>query len=103
MLIEYNEIFCLNLEYLFIASKPSSDANYRLGKICPSTSNQVEENEKQKAPKHSRTSSTPPKDLTSFAEEYKKLAIDCLKVLRVEMQLETIFHLQVCGMCGEFH
>ncbi|XP_009588083.1 exocyst complex component SEC8 [Nicotiana tomentosiformis] len=71
-----------------------ADSIERLGKICPSTSNQVEENVKQKAPKHSRTSSIPPKDLTSFAEEYKKLAIDCLKVLRVEMQLETIFHLQ---------
>lgn len=74
-----------------------SGANYRLGKICHTTSNQVEENRGQKAPKHSRTSSTPPKDLASFAEEYRKLAIDCLKVLRVEMQLETIFHLQVCG------
>ncbi|CAL1374214.1 unnamed protein product [Linum trigynum] len=34
------------------------------------------------------------KNLASFADEYRKLAIDCLKVLRVEMQLETIFHLQ---------
>ncbi|XP_065861564.1 exocyst complex component SEC8 [Euphorbia lathyris] len=34
------------------------------------------------------------KNLASFAEDYRKLAIDCLKVLRVEMQLETIFHMQ---------
>ncbi|ONI09314.1 hypothetical protein PRUPE_5G231200 [Prunus persica] len=34
-------------------------------------------------------------DLASFADEYRKLAIDCLKVLRVEMQLETIFHMQI--------
>ncbi|CAN1238300.1 Exocyst complex component SEC8 [Linum grandiflorum] len=34
------------------------------------------------------------KNLASFADDYRKLAIDCLKVLRVEMQLETIFHLQ---------
>ena len=35
------------------------------------------------------------KTLPSFADDYRKLAIDCLKVLRVEMQLETIFHMQV--------
>ena len=35
------------------------------------------------------------KNLASFAQEYRKLAIDCLKVLRIEMQIETIFHLQV--------
>ncbi|KAK4279638.1 hypothetical protein QN277_011384 [Acacia crassicarpa] len=34
------------------------------------------------------------KNLASFAHEYRKLAIDCLKVLRIEMQMETIFHLQ---------
>ncbi|KAH0713481.1 hypothetical protein KY289_009440, partial [Solanum tuberosum] len=76
-----------SLEYI-------ADSIERLGKICHSTSNQVEDNGGQKAPKHSRMSSMPPKDLASFAEEYRKLAVDCLKVLRVEMQLETIFHLQ---------
>ncbi|XVF75595.1 hypothetical protein PTKIN_Ptkin13bG0199400 [Pterospermum kingtungense] len=39
-------------------------------------------------------SRSPARDLASFADEYRKLAIDCLKVLRVEMQLETIFHMQ---------
>ncbi|XP_021628705.1 exocyst complex component SEC8 isoform X3 [Manihot esculenta] len=34
------------------------------------------------------------KDLASFSDDYRKLAVDCLKVLRVEMQLETIFHMQ---------
>ncbi|KAJ6690484.1 hypothetical protein OIU85_006720 [Salix viminalis] len=34
------------------------------------------------------------KTLASFADDYRKLAIDCLKVLRVEMQLVTIFHMQ---------
>nr|GLL23240.1 exocyst complex component SEC8 [Ipomoea trifida]GMC82670.1 exocyst complex component SEC8 [Ipomoea batatas] len=33
-------------------------------------------------------------DLATFAEEYRKLAVDCLKILRIEMQLETIFHMQ---------
>ncbi|KAA3464668.1 exocyst complex component SEC8 [Gossypium australe] len=45
-------------------------------------------------PSNKQTSSSPARDLASFADEYRKLAIDCLKVLRVEMQLETIFHLQ---------
>ncbi|XP_047178611.1 exocyst complex component SEC8 [Vigna umbellata] len=43
---------------------------------------------------HSRSDSAPPKSLASFAQDYRKLAIDCLKVLRIEMQLETIFHMQ---------
>ncbi|KAM6584398.1 hypothetical protein CsatB_011400 [Cannabis sativa] len=45
-----------------------------------------------KAPTQSSTA--PSRDMASFADEYRKLAIDCLKVLRVEMQLETIFHMQ---------
>ncbi|OVA17997.1 Sec8 exocyst complex component specific domain [Macleaya cordata] len=53
-----------------------------------------EENHKKKAHHHKRTSSVPTRDLASYADEYRRLAIDCLKVLRVEMQLETIFHMQ---------
>ncbi|KAF9674910.1 hypothetical protein SADUNF_Sadunf10G0176500 [Salix dunnii] len=34
------------------------------------------------------------KTLATFADDYRKLAIDCLKVLHVEMKLETIFHMQ---------
>ncbi|XP_027367422.1 exocyst complex component SEC8 isoform X2 [Abrus precatorius] len=43
---------------------------------------------------HSRTDSAPTRSLASFAQDYRKLAIDCLKVLRIEMQLETLFHMQ---------
>ncbi|KAG0452161.1 hypothetical protein HPP92_025839 [Vanilla planifolia] len=43
---------------------------------------------------HRRTPSVLTKTLASLADEYRKLAIDCVKVLRLEMQLETIFHLQ---------
>ncbi|XP_041998937.1 exocyst complex component SEC8-like [Salvia splendens] len=67
-----------------------ADSIERLGKSSSKAYNHVVENE----PHHARTSSLPPKDLESFAEDYRKLAIDCLKVLRIEMQLETIFHLQ---------
>ncbi|XP_073117058.1 exocyst complex component SEC8 [Elaeis guineensis] len=46
------------------------------------------------ANRRERTTSAIPKNLASIADEYKRLAIDCLKVLRLEMQLETIFHMQ---------
>lgn len=68
----------------------------RLGKSSSKAYNHLEENGSH----HARTSSLPPKDLVSFAEDYRKLAIDCLKVLRIEMQLETVFHLQVCAICA---
>lgn len=68
----------------------------RLGQATLRASNQVEESSKQY---HIRSSSAPSRDILSFANEYRKLAIDCLKVLRVEMQLETIFHMQVCETC----
>lgn len=71
----------------------------RLGKSSSKAYDHVEENGSQKPLQHTRTNSLPPKDLASFAEEYRKLAIDCLKVLRIEMQLETIFHMQVPDFC----
>lgn len=67
----------------------------RLGQTTFRSVNQGEQDGKHKRHQHSRMSSTPGRDLASFAEEYRKLAIDCLKVLRVEMQLETAFHIQV--------
>ncbi|KAL4621529.1 hypothetical protein ACB092_06G234900 [Castanea dentata] len=67
-----------------------ADSIERLGQTT-SRASQAEENPKHR---HTRTSSAPTRDLASFADEYRKLAIDCLKVLRVEMQLETIFHMQ---------
>ncbi|KAK9282944.1 hypothetical protein L1049_011169 [Liquidambar formosana] len=71
-----------------------ADSIERLGRTSLRATNQVEENGMKKTHHHTRTSSAPTRDLASFADEYRKLAIDCLKVLRVEMQLETIFHLQ---------
>lgn len=70
----------------------------RLGKASTRASNKREENGAVKSHHHTRSRSTLPKDLVSFADEYRRLAIDCLKVLRVEMQLETIFHMQVSQM-----
>ncbi|KAI3458935.1 hypothetical protein Pfo_015598 [Paulownia fortunei] len=71
-----------------------ADSIERLGKSSSKAYDHAEENGTEKSLHHTRTSSAPPKDLASFAEEYRKLAIDCLKVLRIEMQLETIFHMQ---------
>ncbi|KAG2723459.1 hypothetical protein I3760_02G171500 [Carya illinoinensis] len=68
-----------------------ADLIERLGQINSRASIQIEETPKYH---HTQTSSAPTRDLASFADEYRKLAIDCLKVLRVEMQLETIFHMQ---------
>lgn len=75
-----------SLEYM-------ADSIERLGKTSTKVYNQVEENGGPRT-HHARTTSTAPKDLPSFADDYRKLAIDCLKVLRVEMLLETIFHMQ---------
>lgn len=71
-----------------------ADSIERLGQTTFRSVNQGGQDGKHKRHQHSRTSSAPGRDLASFAEEYRKLAIDCLKVLRVEMQLETTFHIQ---------
>ncbi|CAH9130015.1 unnamed protein product [Cuscuta epithymum] len=71
-----------------------ADSIDRLSKTSGRATNQGEEDVNKKTHKHSRTTSSLPKDLAAFAEEYKSLSIDCLKVLRIEMQLETIFHMQ---------
>ncbi|KAG2272385.1 hypothetical protein Bca52824_066940 [Brassica carinata] len=63
-----------------------ADSIERLGQAVPRAASQAEGN--------SRNQATSPRNLASFADEYRKLATDCLKVLRVEMQLETVFHLQ---------
>ncbi|KAF5742559.1 exocyst complex component SEC8 [Tripterygium wilfordii] len=68
-----------------------ADSIERLVQTTLGTSDLVEESGK---PHRSQGSSSATKDLASFADDYRKLAIDCLKVLRVEMQLETIFHMQ---------
>ncbi|KAK3015767.1 hypothetical protein RJ639_007495 [Escallonia herrerae] len=65
-----------------------ADSIERLGKASPRTSNQVEESSRQQRPHHIRASSVPPKDLASFAEEYRKLAIDCLKEMASREYLE---------------
>ncbi|XP_073010385.1 exocyst complex component SEC8 [Typha latifolia] len=77
-----------SLEYL-------ADSIERLGEsfIRPQTSSE-NRNHANQAHHHTRTASAVPKSLGSLANEYKKLALDCLKVLRLEMQLETIFHMQ---------
>ncbi|XP_071734584.1 exocyst complex component SEC8 [Rutidosis leptorrhynchoides] len=77
-----------SLEYI-------ADSIERFGNASAKPSEQIENDVKPTFPHHKRTGSVPHKDLASFAEDYRKLAIDCLKVLRVEMQLETVFNMQV--------
>ncbi|KAG2578127.1 hypothetical protein PVAP13_6NG187000 [Panicum virgatum] len=75
-----------SLEYL-------ADSVERLGEsfVCPTTS--MSRNHSQHG-QHSRSSSAIPKGLASLANEYRRLAIDCVRVLRLEMQLEAIYHMQ---------
>lgn len=65
-----------------------ADSIERLGQTTQRESNHVG------GTHHRRSDSAPARSLASFAQDYRKLAIDCLKVLRIEMQLETIFHMQ---------
>lgn len=67
----------------------------RLSQMTINSSSLVEESSNNKKNPHSQTNA-PPKDLGSFADEYRKLAVDCLKVLHMEMLLETILQMQVC-------
>ncbi|KAA0036497.1 exocyst complex component SEC8 [Cucumis melo var. makuwa] len=68
-----------------------ADSIDKLGQTTFKPSYQAEVNGRHH---HNRTNSALTRDLASFSEEYRKLSIDCLKVLRIEMQLETLFHLQ---------
>ncbi|KAL9994747.1 putative Sec8 exocyst complex component specific domain, exocyst complex component Sec8/EXOC4 [Helianthus debilis subsp. tardiflorus] len=77
-----------SLEYI-------ADSIERFGNTSAKASDQPEYDVKPTPVRHKRSGSVATKDLKSFAEEYRKLAIDCLKVLRVEMQLETVFNMQV--------
>uniref|UniRef100_A0A453RTN2 Exocyst complex component Sec8 n=1 Tax=Aegilops tauschii subsp. strangulata TaxID=200361 RepID=A0A453RTN2_AEGTS len=77
-----------SLEYL-------ADSVERLGEsfISPSTISENKSDIHQSH--HTRTTSAIPKSLASLANEYRRLATDCVRVLRLEMQLETIYHMQV--------
>ncbi|KAL5223116.1 hypothetical protein ABZP36_027829 [Zizania latifolia] len=76
-----------SLEYL-------ADSVERLGEsfIAPPTTSEHKNHIHQG--RHTRSTSAIPKSLASLANEYRRLAIDCVRVLRLEMQLETIYHIQ---------
>lgn len=77
-----------SLEYL-------ADSIERLGEFFVRPPTRAEDNNRPyQGHHHTRTTSAVYKNFASVADEYRKLAIDCLKVLRLEMQLETIFHMQ---------
>lgn len=76
-----------SLEYL-------ADSVERLGESFvspPTTSESISHGQHGR---HSRSSSAFPKGLASLANEFRRLAIDCVRVLRLEMQLEAIYHMQ---------
>ncbi|XP_011623573.1 exocyst complex component SEC8 [Amborella trichopoda] len=71
-----------------------ADSIERLGQASPKSPSQDDENVGHQVRHHTRTSSALTRNLASLADEYRSLAVECLKVLRIEMQLETIFHFQ---------
>ncbi|XP_031492110.1 exocyst complex component SEC8 isoform X2 [Nymphaea colorata] len=76
-----------SLEYL-------ADSIERLGQNSARSTSQPEKSGSDPLSEDNKQSGPLTKSLASLANEYRSLSIECLKVLRVEMQLETIFHLQ---------
>jgi len=76
-----------SLEYL-------ADSVERLGESFISPSTTADNKSHIHQGRHTRSTSAIPKNLASLAIEYRRLAIDCVRVLRLEMQLETIYHMQ---------
>uniref|UniRef100_A0A0E0QH95 Exocyst complex component Sec8 n=1 Tax=Oryza rufipogon TaxID=4529 RepID=A0A0E0QH95_ORYRU len=76
-----------SLEYL-------ADSVERLGESFINSSTMLENKNHIHQGRHTRSTSAIPKSLASLANEYRRLAIDCVRVLRLEMQLETIYHMQ---------
>ncbi|KAL8151483.1 hypothetical protein V2J09_021291, partial [Rumex salicifolius] len=69
-----------------------ADSVQRVAETFSAACKQIDE--EGRTQKNTGCKETSEKDLVSFANDYRKLAIDCLKVLRMEMQLETVFHMQ---------
>ncbi|CAN6477582.1 unnamed protein product [Victoria cruziana] len=76
-----------SLEYL-------ADSIERLGQSSARSTSRSEKSAFDPLCEDNKQSGPLTKSLASLANEYRSLSIECLKVLRVEMQLETIFHLQ---------
>lgn len=76
-----------SLEYL-------ADSIERLGESLVRPHTRQDDKSYYPGHRHKRTTSTLTKNIATLSEDYRKLATDCLKVLRLEMQLETIFHMQ---------
>uniref|UniRef100_A0A0E0LTL8 Exocyst complex component Sec8 n=1 Tax=Oryza punctata TaxID=4537 RepID=A0A0E0LTL8_ORYPU len=76
-----------SLEYL-------ADSVERFGESFINTSTTLENKNHIHQGLHTRSTSAIPRSLASLANEYRRLAIDCVRVLRLEMQLETIYHMQ---------
>ncbi|KAM0905384.1 hypothetical protein ACQ4PT_017410 [Festuca glaucescens] len=76
-----------SLEYL-------ADSVERLGESFISPSTTADNKSHMHQGRHTRSTSAIPKNLATLANEYRRLAVDCVRVLRLEMQLETIYHMQ---------
>jgi len=71
-----------------------ADSIEKLGQISPSSLNRRRKDSTHQTHHHRRTSSVLTASLASLADQYRNLAAECLRVLRIEIQLEALFHLQ---------
>ncbi|KAH9322495.1 hypothetical protein KI387_017134, partial [Taxus chinensis] len=71
-----------------------ADSIEKLGQASSRSSNDNKKDSTYHMHHHRRTSSALTASLASLADQYRNLAVECLRVLRIEMQLETLFHLQ---------
>lgn len=71
-----------------------ADSIEKLGQVSSRSSNDRKKDSSYHIHHHRRTSSALTASLATLADQYRSLAVECLRVLRIEMQLETLFHLQ---------
>lgn len=85
-----------------MAMADENSTSDRLGQRQPTTprSPMKRKSSMHRVHHHRRTSSVLTAGLGILAEKYSALSAECLRTLRVEMQLEAIYHLQVGSSNG---
>lgn len=77
-----------------------SESIEKLGQNTSACSLEKKKKDAQHFPHHRRSSSALTTSLRILAEKYRSLSAECLRTLRVEMQLEAIHHLQCMSERG---
>lgn len=71
-----------------------ADSIEKLGQISPIPLNRRRKDSTHQEHHHRRTNSALTASLASLSDQYRNLAAECLRVLRIEIQLEALFYLQ---------